>query len=367
MNNNIPVYEPYFIGNEKKYVNQCLDSNWISSKGEFINKFETKFASYIKVKHATTVSNGTVALHLALMALSIRKGDEVILPTLSYIASANSVKYVGAKPVFVDSEKGSWNIDPKKIEARITSKTKAIMAVHLYGAICNVKELKKICEKNNLYLIEDVAEGFGTKYNNKYAGTFGDVSTFSFYGNKTITTGEGGMVVSNNKKVIEKVKYLKNQAVSNTKEYWHDDVGYNYRMTNICAAIGLAQLENADLIIKKKIQISFWYKKFLTDSNVNFQKESTNSLHSFWMISIIVANKKLRDEIRLELKNNNIETRPLFPPMHSLPMYLEDNSYQIAESLSERGINLPSYPGLNIDQVSRICKIINKTIKKIIL
>jgi perosamine synthetase len=365
--NNIPVYEPYLIGNEKKYVNQCLDSNWISSKGEFINKFETKFASYIKVKHATTVSNGTVALHLALMALSIRKGDEVILPTLSYVASANSVKYVGAKPVFVDSEKDSWNIDPKKIEARITSKTKAIMAVHLYGAICNVKELKKICEKNNLYLIEDVAEGFGTKYNNKYAGTFGDVSTFSFYGNKTITTGEGGMVVSNDKKVIEKVKYLKNQAVSNTKEYWHDDVGYNYRMTNICAAIGLAQLENADLIIKKKIQISCWYKKFLTDSNVNFQKESTNSLHSFWMISIIVENKKLRDEIRQELKNNNIETRPLFPPMHTLPMYLEDNSYQIAESLSERGINLPSYPGLNIDQVSRICKIINKTIKKIML
>mgnify|MGYP006078285683 FL=1 len=364
MNNNIPVYEPYLIGNEKKYVNQCLDSNWISSKGEFINKFETKFASYIKVEHATTVSNGTVALHLALMSLSIKKDDEVILPTLSYVASANSIKYVGAKPIFVDSEKDSWNIDPKKIEARITSKTKAIMAVHLYGAICNMEELKKICVRNNLYLIEDVAEGFGTKYNNKYAGTFGDVSTFSFYGNKTITTGEGGMVVSNNKKVFEKVKYLKNQAVSNTKEYWHDDVGYNYRMTNICAAIGLAQLENADLIIKKKIQISSWYKQFLKDSNINFQKESTNSLHSFWMISIIVDNKKLRDEIRLKLKNNNIETRPLFPPMHSLPMYLDGNSYQIAESLSERGINLPSYPGLNINQVSTICKIINKTIKK---
>ena len=364
MNNNIPVYEPYLIGNEKKYVNQCLDSNWISSKGEFINKFETKFASYIKVEHATTVSNGTVALHLALMSLSIKKDDEVILPTLSYVASANSIKYVGAKPIFVDSEKDSWNIDPKKIEARITSKTKAIMAVHLYGAICNMEELKKICVRNNLYLIEDVAEGFGTKYNNKYAGTFGDVSTFSFYGNKTITTGEGGMVVSNNKKIIEKVKYLKNQAVSNTKEYWHDDVGYNYRMTNICAAIGLAQLENADLIIKKKIQISSWYKQFLKDSNINFQKESTNSLHSFWMISIIVDNKKLRDEIRLKLKNNNIETRPLFPPMHSLPMYLDGNSYQIAESLSERGINLPSYPGLNINQVSTICKIINKTIKK---
>ena len=364
MNTNIPVYEPYMIGNEKKYVNQCLDSNWISSKGEFINKFEKKFATYIKVKYATTVSNGTVALHLALMSLSIKKDDEVILPTLSYVASANSIKYVGAKPIFVDSEKDSWNIDPKKIEARITSKTKAIMAVHLYGAICNMEELKKICVRNNLYLIEDVAEGFGSKYNNKYAGSFGDVSTFSFYGNKTITTGEGGMVVSNNKKIIEKVKYLKNQAVSNTKEYWHDDVGYNYRMTNICAAIGLAQLENADLIIKKKIQISSWYKQFLKDSNINFQKESTNSLHSFWMISIIVDNKKLRDEIRLKLKNNNIETRPLFPPIHSLPMYLDGNSYQIAESLSEKGINLPSYPGLNINQVSTICKIIKKTIKK---
>lgn len=364
MNNNIPVYKPYFIGNEKKYVKQCLDSEWISSKGEFINKFETKFASYIKVDHATTVSNGTVALHLALMALSIQKGDEVILPTLTYVASANSVKYVGAKPVFVDSEKDSWNIDPKKIEARITSKTKAIMAVHLYGATCNVKELKKICVRNNLYLIEDVAEGFGTKYYNNYAGTFGDVSTFSFYGNKTITTGEGGMVVSNNKEIIEKVRYLKNQAVSNTKEYWHDHVGYNYRMTNICAAIGLAQLENADLIIKKKIQISSWYKQFLKDFDINFQKESTNSLHSFWMVSIIVENKKLRDEIRLKLKNNNIETRPLFPPIHTLPMYLNDNSFQIAEYLSARGMNLPSYPGLNINQVSRICEIIKKTIKK---
>ena len=361
MKNKIPVYQPYLIGNEKKYVNQCLDSNWISSKGDFISEFENKFANYIQVDNASTVSNGTVALHLALMALSIGKDDEVILPTLSYVASANAVNYVGAKPIFIDSEKYSWNIDTNKIEAMITSKTKAIMAVHIYGATCNMEELKKICERNNLYLIEDVAEGFGSKFKNKYAGSFGDISTFSFYGNKTITTGEGGMVVSNNKTLIEKVNYFKNQAVSNTKEYWHDDIGYNYRMTNICAAIGLAQLENADLIIKKKIQISSWYKEFLKDYNINFQKESTNSVHSFWMVSIIVENKKLRDKIRTELKNNNIETRPLFPPMHTLPMYLNNNHYPIAESLSERGINLPSYPELDKNQVLRICEIIIKS------
>lgn len=359
----IPVYEPYLFGNEEKYVNECLRSNWISSKGLFIDEFESKFASYIDARYATTVSNGTVALHCALMALSISSGDEVILPTLTYVASANAVRYVGATPVFVDSLLDSWNMDFGKIESKITSRTRAVMAVHLYGAVNNMEVLRDICDKHNLFLIEDVAEAFGSQYKNKYAGTFGDVSTFSFFGNKTITTGEGGMVVSNNIDIIKRVKYLKSQAVSNTKEYWHEHIGYNYRMTNICAAIGLAQLEMADSIIKRKILIASWYKELLMNSNVIFQKESSDSIHTFWMTSIIVESQKLRDEIRHNLKERGVETRPLFPPIHTLPMYLEKNHYGIAESLSQRGMNLPSYPRLELKQVSKICEIIKNTIK----
>ena len=360
--NNIPVYEPMLVGNEKKYVNECLDSTWISSKGKFVSQFENDFAQYIGVENATTVSNGTVALHLALETLGIGPGDEVIVPTLTYIASVNAIAMVGAIPVFVDSLEGTWNINFNQIKAKITPKTKAVMVVHLYGLPCAMNEIVQVCKENSLFLIEDAAEAFGSKYNNQHVGTFGDISTFSFFGNKTITTGEGGMVVSNKRDIIQKAAYLKSQAVSNVKEYWHDELGYNYRMTNICAAIGLAQLEKADAVIKKKRELRNWYYEELRGVPVLFQEETSSIFNTYWMVSILFESESIKDKIRSALNANGIETRPLFYPAHTMPRFKSDEIFPVAESLSKRGINLPSYPKLSREDIARICTEIRKAI-----
>lgn len=240
-----PVYQPSLGDKEKENVIECLNSTWISSKGKFIAQFENSFSKYIGVKHAVAVSNGTVALHLALLSLGIGEGDEVIVPSFTYIASVNAIKYTCAKPVFVDSDPITWQIDPEKIEEKITTKTKAIMTVHLYGHPCEMDKIKKIAAKHKLYIIEDCAEAFGSLYKGKHVGTIGDIYTFSFFGNKTITTGEDGIVVTNDPSLNEKVIHLKGQGLAKNREYYHDIIGYNYRMTNICAAIGCAQLERA--------------------------------------------------------------------------------------------------------------------------
>ena len=273
-----PVYQPSLSGNEKKYVMECLDSTWISSKGKFINQFEENFSEYLGIKYSASVSNGTVALHAALLALGIGKGDEVIVPTFTYIASVNSISYAGAAPVFVDSKEDTWQMDPEDVKNKITAKTKAVMAVHLYGDTCEMDELVNICKEFNLYLIEDTAEAFGSKYNGKFAGTFGDISTFSFFGNKTITTGEGGMVSTNSKELYDLVLRLKGQGLAAGREYYHDVVGYNYRMTNICAAIGCAQLENATGIITKKRKIADWYNNQLNDLPLQLHKAEEDVL-----------------------------------------------------------------------------------------
>ncbi len=358
----IPVYQPDLFGNEKRYVNECLDSNWISSKGLFIERFENLFCEKLNIQFSTSVSNGTVALHLALLALGIGPEDEVIVPTLTYIASVNAIAMVGAKPVFVDSLKDTWNIDPSRLEEKINAKTKAILAVHLYGSSCDMDQLLKLCEKNKLFLIEDSAEAFGTEYKGKAAGSFGDVSTFSFFGNKTITTGEGGMVASNNKNIIEKVSHLKNQAVSKNREYWHDELGYNYRMTNICAAIGLAQLERADEILDKKFLLADLYHRELDGYNLNFQCCPKDSVNSFWMISICLENIETRDRTREKLKKSLIETRPIFYPAHIMPFFKTKEQHIIAESIASRGINLPSFPSLKKEDVKLICDEIKKSL-----
>ena len=356
-----PVYKPYLIGNEKKYVMECLDSTWISSKGKFINEFETKFAEYLGVKFAASVSNGTVALHVALLSLGIGNGDEVIVPTFTYIASVNAITYTGALPVFVDSDAKSWQMSLEDTRKKITKKTKAILAVHLYGHPCEIIELKKIADEHNLFLIEDTAEALGSKYNGKNVGTFGDISTFSFFGNKTITTGEGGMVITNNPDYHKKTVNLKGQGLADHREYWHDVIGYNYRMTNICAAIGIAQLENIDEIIKKKREIASWYKLGLKGSPIDLHDEVNSVFFStYWMVSILTENENKRDKLREHLSLHGIETRPAFNPVHLMPMYANDNQYfPVAEDLGKRGINLPSYPGLNEDDVKYICKTIN--------
>lgn len=350
----IPVYQPYFCGREKEYVNQCLDSTWISSKGEFISRFEKAFAEYIQMPFATTVANGTVAIHLALEALGVGNGDEVIVPTFTYVASINTILQTGAKPVYVDSLESTLQVDPADIRRKITPRTKAIMAVHLYGLPCDMDSLKAICNEYQLLMIEDCAEAFGTYYKNQHAGTFGDIATFSFFGNKTITTGEGGMVVTRSKELIQKACHLKNQGVSNEREYWHDVVAYNYRMTNICAAIGLAQLEQANKILDKKREIAGWYKKGLSDLPLCTHDEIINTRHSYWMCSIILNDATVRAPLRDYLKENKVETRPFFHPSHTLPHCFSEGHFPVANSLSARGINLPSSPILTYDDAAYI-------------
>jgi perosamine synthetase len=360
----IPVYSPALNGNEKKYVLDCLDTNWISSKGKFVSRFEDEFAKYLDVGYATAVCNGTVALHLALHSLGIGAGDEVIIPTLTYIATVNSIAYVGAKPVFVDADADTWNLDVARIEEKITPRTKAIMAVHLYGAVCAMEELLALCKKRNLFLVEDVAEAFGSQYHGQFAGSFGHIATFSFFGNKTITTGEGGMVVSNDQATLARAAYLKSQAVSPAREYWHDEIGFNYRMTNICAAIGVAQLEQANAIIEAKRRLATWYREELEGLPLQFQTEPSNTVHTYWMVSVLAEDIVTRDRVRLALKEAGVETRPLFYPAHTMPAFKTDDSYPVAESLSGRGINLPSYPGLTREQVNYIGSKIREVIAK---
>jgi len=361
----IPIYQPWLGGNEKKYVNDCLDTNWISSKGKFIHQFEEKFAEYLGVKYATGISNGTTALHLALETLGIGKGDEVIVPTFTYIASVSSILYTGATPVFVDSLASTWQIDPEDIKRKITPKTKAIMPVHLYGHPCEMDEICKIAKEHNLFIVEDCAEAFGSKYKDKYAGTFGDISTFSFYGNKTITTGEGGMLITNDFKLFDKAYHLKMHGVSKEIEYWHDVIGYNYRMTNICAAIGLAQLENVGERIRLKRELAEKYNKLLSGLPVTPHKEAQNVFHTYWMYSILVDSEGTRESLREFLKKEGIETRPTFHPVHTMPMFSKLNQkFPVAEDIATRGINLPSWPNIPNESIEYICEKISSFFKK---
>ena len=355
-NNKIPIYKPSISNKEKELVLDCLESSWISSKGRYISEFEEAFSSYLGVRSAVAVSNGTVALHLALLALNIKEGDEVLVPSLTYIASVNSISYTGATPIFVDSNMETWQMDPEDLESKITEKTKAIMLVHLYGHPCDMDKVLKIASKYSLYVIEDSAEAIGSKFNDKYVGTLGDIGTFSFFGNKTITTGEGGMVVSNNDIIIKSIKKLKGQGLADKREYWHDIIGYNYRMTNICAAIGLAQLDRIESFLSRKYEIAQLYKRLLSETPIEIHKEVGNVYHSYWMVSILVNSSKIRKELREYLTKNGVETRPVFYPIHTMPIYSKyRNENPIAENIGSRGINLPSFPDLNDDEIKFIC------------
>jgi perosamine synthetase len=362
----IPVYQPSLVGNEKKYVNDCLDSNWISSKGKYVSLFEKEFANYVGASYATGVCNGTVALHLALLALGITQGDEVIVPTLTYIASVNAIAYTGATPVFVDSLPDTWQIDPQAVRKSITSQTKAIMAVHLYGHPCEMSALKEIADENRIFLIEDCAEAIGSQYQGRHVGTFGDIATFSFYGNKTITTGEGGMVITNDQTIFERAVHFKGQGLAKYREYWHDTIGYNYRMTNICAAIGLAQLEKIDETLRKKRLVAELYKELLKDTAYKVHAEVGDVFHSYWMVSILVDRADRRDMVRDCLTDAGIETRPVFYPVHTMPMYAQKyQRHKTAEDIGWCGINLPSYPDLQAEQISYICQELKKSSEEV--
>jgi perosamine synthetase len=355
-----PVYQPTLAGNEKTYVNECLDSTWISSKGKFVNEFEQTFASFIGAEYATGVCNGTVAIHLALVALGIGAEDEVIVPTFTYIASANPILQVGATPVFVDSVAETWQMSPEDIRKKITPKTKAIMVVHLYGHPCAMNEIRAIAKEHNLFVIEDCAEAIGTTYKGKHVGTFGDVATFSFFGNKTITCGEGGMVTTNDATLHDRLVHFKGQGLAKYREYWHDTIGFNYRMTNIQAAIGLAQLEQVQTFLAQKQQIAQWYQAGLQGLPVTFHKAVGEGVfHSYWMCSILVEKAPVRDELRAFLKATGVETRPTFYPVHTMPVYANKYiKHAVAEDLASRGMNLPSYPTLTKVDVDFICQVV---------
>lgn len=352
----IPIYQPDLSGRERDYVLECLDSTWISSKGKFIGEFEGRFSQYVGSRYATTVSNGTVALHLALVALGIGPGDEVIVPTLTYIASANAVAYTGATPVFVDSEAASWQISPEDIRAKITPRTKAIMPVHLYGAACDMDAIMAIAREHNLLVVEDCAEAIGTLYKGRHVGTFGDIATFSFFGNKTMTTGEGGMVVTNDQTLHDRAVHFKGQGLATSRQYWHDVIGFNYRMTNICAAIGVAQMERMDGFLEGKRRVAQGYMDRLGGLDLTFQEEKPDTRHSYWMMSLLLEEPADRDPLRTWLGDRGIETRPLFYPVHTMPMYQKHfELHRVAEMLGWRGINVPSWPGLSDAQLDRIC------------
>ena len=355
----IPIYQPDLSGNEKAYVNECLDSTWISSKGVFIDRFQGGFAEYIGAPHALAVSNGTVALHLALAALGLGPGDEVIVPSLTYVAAVNAIRYVGATPVFADSEAAYWQVSVADVAARITPKTKAIMAVHLYGQACDMAALSDLAKAHGLLLIEDCAEAFGTRIGKQHVGTFGDIACFSFFGNKTITTGEGGMVVARDPALHRLALKLRGQGLADDREYWHDVVGYNFRMTNICAAIGLAQLERAGDFLRRKRVLAEGYREGLRGLPVSLHGEAAGTTHSYWMCSLLTDDPAQRDPLRRTMRAAGIETRPVFHPVHTMPMYAAGQTgLSTSLELASRGINLPSWPGLGEEGVRTINEVI---------
>ncbi len=350
----IPVYRPDLSGNERRYVLECMDSTWISSLGEFIQRFENAVARETGAKHAIAVCNGTVALHLALHCLDIGPGDEVIVPTFTYIASVNTIAQTGATPVFADSRVGDWNLDPSDLERRITARTKAIMPVHLYGAPCDMRAITKIAQARGLRVIEDCAEALGSRIEGKHVGTFGNVATLSFFGNKTVTTGEGGMVITNDDALAARLRQTKGQGQSLTRRYWHEILGFNYRMTNIEAAIGVAQMERVAQLLARKNDIAQQYRRLLADAPVTFQHLSPGTTSSHWMVSTLLPAGCDRDAVMAHMDRENIETRPVFYCAHQMPMYNNGQQFAVAQDLAARGISLPSFPMLSAQEMDRV-------------
>lgn len=361
----IPVAEPLIGEEELKLVSEAVKSGWVSSKGKFIEEFENKFAKYIGAKYAIATSSGTSALHLALVALGIGHKDEVIIPTLTFASVANTVIYTGAKPVFIDSHPNYWCINPEKIEDKISKKTRVIIPVHLYGHPCDMDAIMKIAKNHDLYVIEDCAEAHGAEYKGKKVGSFGDIACFSFYGNKIITTGEGGMCLTNDEGLAEKIRILRDHGMSPEKKYWHEVVGFNYRMTNPQAALGVAQLEKIDIFVRKKREIAETYNSLLRDiKGVTLPPEMPWAKNVYWLYSILVDENSYginRDKLEEKLAQNGVETRKFFYPMHIMPPYKKYASNQrflVAETLSLTGINLPSSVKLRKEEIYEVACLI---------
>ena len=352
-----PVAEPEIGEEELSNVIEAVRGGWISSKGRFIEEFERAFANYIGVKYGVATSSGTTALHLALVALGIGPGDEVIVPDLTFAATINAVLYTGAKPVIVDIHPDYWCMDPDKIEEAVNPRTKAIIPVHLYGHPCDMDPIVEIASRYNLYIIEDAAEAHGAEYKGRKVGSFGHISCFSFYGNKIITTGEGGMVLTNDGELAERIRILRDHGMNPKKRYWHEVVGFNYRMTNTQAAIGLAQLSKIDKFIEKKRKIARIYAEELSSvAGITLHPEMSWAKCVFWLYSILIDPNKARikrDELIEKLEKEGIETRKFFYPLHEMPLYKNYAifAYPISSEISRHGLNLPSSVKLSEDDV----------------
>jgi perosamine synthetase len=350
---------------EKEYLNKCIDSTFVSTAGENIGIFENKFAEYLNAKRAVSTQSGTAAIHLALHELGIGPEDEVIVPVLTFIASVNPIKYVGATPVFVDVDPQTWNIDPEEIEKHITKRTKAIIPVHIYGNPCDMEKIMEISKKYDIPVIEDATESLGAKYKDKYTGTFGTINAFSFNGNKIITTGGGGMIVSNDVEKAKHIKFLVNQARDTSKGYYHPEIGFNYRMTNLEASLGLAQFERLPDFLEKKRKFAEIYKnEFEKNENISFQKSYEGALSSYWLPSIKIESEKTIPQIQEELKEKGIPTRRTFIPIVEFPPYAEykKEEYKNAYEIYEKGLNLPGSTMNTFEQVKYIAEIIERRI-----
>ena len=364
----IPVNTPLLSGNELEYIKNCIETGWISSEGPYIKEFEEKFSSYIGVHHGIAVSNGTAALDVAIAALEIGPGDEVILPTFTIISPIMQVIRSGATPVLVDSNPINWNMDVDQVINKITSKTKVVIAVHIYGLPVDMNPLVKICKERGIFLIEDAAEMHGQTYNGQMVGSFGDISTFSFYPNKHITTGEGGMVLTNNQKFADRCRKLRNLAFEPDKpRFVHYELGWNYRMTNLQAALGLAQLEKIDLHISRKREIGKLYQEGLKGiQGFQLPLENTNYAENiYWIFGLVAESEELKNQTVELLGKNQIGTRPFFWCMHEQPVFqkmglFKGENYPVAENMARCGFYLPSGLGLALSEINIITEIVRK-------
>jgi perosamine synthetase len=354
------VAAPALGEKELEYVMECVLTNWISSAGKFVTQFEEEFAAFCGTRYAVATSSGTTALHLALIALDIGPGDEVIVPSMTFIATANAVTYTGATPVFVDSELESWNMDPEHVAAAITPRTRAIIPVHVYGHPANMGPLLALAEQHSLTIIEDAAEAHGACYQGRTVGSMGEMGMFSFYGNKLITTGEGGMITTNRADLAEKLKILRDHGMSKERRYWHPMLGYNYRLTNLQAAIGVAQLEKIAAILEDRQRIARAYTERLHSiPGLQLPPQAAWATNVYWLYSILIDEHTFghsRDEVMRLLREENIDTRPLFPPVHIQPIYNTGQRLPVAERLGDTGLSLPTASGMQYDDIDRVAK-----------
>lgn len=366
----IPVNEPLFISDEKKYLAQCIDSGWVSSIGPFVKEFEENFSSFIDKKYGIAVTSGTAALEVAMGAIELKPGDEVIMPTFTIISCALAVVNYGGIPIFVDVDPETWNINVQKIEEKITKRTKAIMPVHIYGHPCDMDPILRIAKKYNLKTIEDAAEVQGAEYKGRKCGSFGDISCFSCF-NKIINTGEGGMILTDNKKYAEKVKTLRNLGYVTKRRFYHQEFARNYRMTNLQAALGVAQFKNIKKLIKIKRENAKKYtKRFKNIKGLQLPIEKEWAKNIYWMYGIVLDESTgFNAEIfAKKLFKEGIETRPFFYPLHLQPAFKKMNiklkgRYPVAERIAKQGLCLPSGLGLKDWQIEKVCKVIKKILR----